>query len=96
MSSSSNGGKKPAPGGGRRGPAIRTLADISRGPAGFPGAGGGDSGSDDDEPQEYYTGGEKRYISAPLGDLCFLIDFVGICLRSCVRASESPLPSFAI
>ncbi|AQK44112.1 Plant UBX domain-containing protein 4-like [Zea mays] len=59
MSFSSNGGKKPAPGGGRRGPAIRTLADISRGPAGFPGAGGGDSGSDDDEPQEYYTGGEK-------------------------------------
>ncbi|TVU14153.1 hypothetical protein EJB05_37600 [Eragrostis curvula] len=55
-SSSSNGGKKPAPGG-RGGPTIRTLADINRGPAGFPGAGGG--GSDSDEPQEYYTGGEK-------------------------------------
>lgn len=54
MSSSSNGGKKPAPGGGRGGPTIRTLSDINRGPAGFPGA-----GSDDDEPQEYYTGGEK-------------------------------------
>ncbi|CAN6248960.1 unnamed protein product [Urochloa humidicola] len=57
MSSSSNGGKKPAAGGGRGGPTIRTLADINRGPAGFPGAGG--SGSDSDEPQEYYTGGEK-------------------------------------
>jgi UBX domain-containing protein 1 len=57
MSSSSNGGKKPATGGGRGGPTIRTLADINRGPAGFPGAGG--SGSDSDEPQEYYTGGEK-------------------------------------
>ncbi|KAL6650863.1 hypothetical protein ACP70R_009788 [Stipagrostis hirtigluma subsp. patula] len=57
MSSSSNGGKKPAPGG-RGGPTIRTLADINRGPAGFPGAGGG-GGSDSDEPQEYYTGGEK-------------------------------------
>ncbi|KAF8703366.1 hypothetical protein HU200_032164 [Digitaria exilis] len=57
MSSSSNGGKKPAAGGGRGGPTIRTLADIGRGPTGFPGAGG--SGSDSDEPQEYYTGGEK-------------------------------------
>ncbi|ONM16886.1 Plant UBX domain-containing protein 4 [Zea mays] len=57
MSSSSNSGKKPAPAGGRGGPTIRTLADINRGPAGFPGAGGGSS--DDDEPQEYYTGGEK-------------------------------------
>ncbi|TKW04833.1 hypothetical protein SEVIR_7G135500v4 [Setaria viridis] len=57
MSSASNGGKKPASGGGRGGPTIRTLADINRGPAGFPGAGG--SGSDSDEPQEYYTGGEK-------------------------------------
>jgi hypothetical protein len=67
MSSSSNGGKKPAPGG-RGGPTIRTLSDINRGPAGFPGAEGG--GSDSDEPQEYYTGGEKRYLypflSAPL------------------------------
>ncbi|KAK3142371.1 hypothetical protein QOZ80_4BG0345650 [Eleusine coracana subsp. coracana] len=53
MSSSSNGGKKPAPGG-RGGPTIRTLSDINRGPAGFPGG-----GSDSDEPQEYYTGGEK-------------------------------------
>lgn len=85
MSSSSNSGKKPAPAGGRGGPTIRTLADINRGPAGFPGAGGGSS--DDDEPQEYYTGGEKRYISASLGGLCFLIDFAGIFLRSCVRAS---------
>ncbi|XP_062184353.1 plant UBX domain-containing protein 4-like [Phragmites australis] len=56
MSSSSNGGKKPAPGG-RGGPTIRTLADINRGPSGFPGGEGG--GSDSDEPQEYYTGGEK-------------------------------------
>jgi hypothetical protein len=54
-SSSGNAGKKPAPTG--RG-GIRTLADINRAPAGFPGAGG--SGSDSDEPQEYYTGGEKR------------------------------------
>ena len=68
MSSSSNGGKKPATGGGRGGPTIRTLADINRGPAGFPGPGG--SGSDSDEPQEYYTGGEKRYISVSLGGLC--------------------------
>ena len=68
MSSSSNGGKKPAAGGGRGGPTIRTLADINRGPAGFPGAGG--SGSDSDEPQEYYTGGEKRYISVSIGGLC--------------------------
>jgi len=52
----------------RRGPTIRTLADINRGPAGFPGPGG--SGSDSDEPQEYYTGGEKRYISVSLGGLC--------------------------
>jgi UBX domain-containing protein 1 len=56
MSSSSNGGKKPASGG-RGGPTIRTLSDINRGTAGFPGAEGG--GSDSDEPQEYYTGGEK-------------------------------------
>ena len=62
MSSSSNGGKKPAASGGRGGPTIRTLSDLNRGPAGFPGAGGHGSGSDDDEPQEYYTGGEKRYI----------------------------------
>ncbi|KQJ83013.1 plant UBX domain-containing protein 4 [Brachypodium distachyon] len=54
--SSSNAGKKPASGG-RGGPTIRTLADINRGSSGFPGAGG--SGSDSDEPQEYYTGGEK-------------------------------------
>ncbi|KAG0526158.1 hypothetical protein BDA96_06G121400 [Sorghum bicolor] len=59
MSSSSNGGKKPAASGGRGGPTIRTLSDLNRGPAGFPGAGGHGSGSDDDEPQEYYTGGEK-------------------------------------
>ncbi|KAL5216042.1 hypothetical protein ABZP36_007443 [Zizania latifolia] len=52
-SSNGNGGKKPASGA-RGGPTIRTLADISRGPAGFP-----DGGSDSDEPQEYYTGGEK-------------------------------------
>lgn len=60
MSSANNGGggdKKPASGG-RGGPTIRTLADISRGPSGFPGGGGG-GGSDSDEPQEYYTGGEK-------------------------------------
>ena len=62
-SSSGNGGKKPAATGGRGG--IRTLADINRGPSGFPGAGG--SGSDSDEPQEYYTGGEKRslYLCRP-------------------------------
>ncbi|KAM0861524.1 hypothetical protein ACQ4PT_045829 [Festuca glaucescens] len=54
-SANGNAGKKPAPSGGRGG--IRTLADINRGPSGFPGAGG--SGSDSDEPQEYYTGGEK-------------------------------------
>jgi hypothetical protein len=96
MSSSSNGGKKPAAGGGRGGPTIRTLSDLNSGPAGFPGAGGGGSGSDDDEPQEYYTGGEKRYISAPLVGQCFLIDSAGICLRSCVRASGSPPPSFVI
>jgi hypothetical protein len=60
-SSNGNAGKKPAPSGGRGG--IRTLADINRGPAGFPGAGG--SGSDSDEPQEYYTGGEKRYLPLP-------------------------------
>jgi hypothetical protein len=60
MSSSSNGGKKPASGG-RGGPTIRTLSDINRGTAGFPGAEGG--GSDSDEPQEYYTGGEKRYLT---------------------------------
>nr|CAB3487305.1 unnamed protein product [Digitaria exilis] len=64
MSSSSNGGKKPAAGGGRGGPTIRTLADIGRGPTGFPGAGG--SGSDSDEPQEYYTGGEKSVDDGPL------------------------------
>lgn len=34
---------------------IRTLADLNRTPL-------GDSDSDDDEPQQYYTGGEKRYI----------------------------------
>jgi hypothetical protein len=62
MSSSSNGRKKQASGG----PTIRTLADINSGPAGFPGAGGG-GGSDSDEPQEYYTGGEKRYIPVSLG-----------------------------
>ncbi|KAJ0759385.1 putative UBA-like superfamily protein [Helianthus annuus] len=32
---------------------IRTFADLNRT--------GGDSGSDSDEPQEYYTGGEKRF-----------------------------------
>ncbi|PKA52937.1 UBA and UBX domain-containing protein [Apostasia shenzhenica] len=52
-SMSSSRDKKPAsrPSGG--GPAIRTLADLNRRPSG-PG-----SSSDSDEPQEYYTGGEK-------------------------------------
>lgn len=35
------------------GPAIRTLADLNRRPS------GAGSGSDSDEPEEYYTGGEK-------------------------------------
>jgi hypothetical protein len=96
MSSSSNGGKKPATGGGGRGgPTIRTLADINRGPAGFPGAGG--SGSDSDEPQEYYTGGEKRCISVSLRVICLSVDFTrGISWRSFVRASESQPLDFTI
>ncbi|KAK8916017.1 UBA and UBX domain-containing protein [Platanthera zijinensis] len=37
------------------GPAIRTLADLNRRPS------DSGSGSDSDEPEEYYTGGEKRW-----------------------------------
>lgn len=55
---SSKPGKASAPGGsgaGRRSGGIHTFADLNRRtPAG--------SGSDSDEPQEYYTGGEKRYF----------------------------------
>lgn len=40
---------------GGRSSGIRTLADLNRP------ADDGDSGGDSDEPQEYYTGGEKRY-----------------------------------
>lgn len=92
MSSASNGGKKPASGGGRGGPTIRTLADINRGPAGFPGAGG--SGSDSDEPQEYYTGGEKRCISVSLcglyvSRLTLLVGFPGD--RACGHRNRSLL-----
>lgn len=53
MSSSSSRDKMPSkPSGG-----IRTLADLNRPPS-APG-----SDSDSDGPQEYYTGGEKRYRS---------------------------------
>ena len=51
---------------------VRTLADLNR-PA------RDDSGSDSDEPQEYYTGGEKRYsflfrIYTLLGFLCLVAE----------------------
>lgn len=39
----------------RRTGGIRTLADLSKQPS------NDGSGTDSDEPQEYYTGGEKRY-----------------------------------
>lgn len=39
----------------RRTSGIRTLADLSKPPS------NDGSGTDSDEPQEYYTGGEKRY-----------------------------------
>ncbi|PKU84808.1 plant UBX domain-containing protein 4 [Dendrobium catenatum] len=53
VSMSSSKDKKPATRSSGSGPAIRTLADLNRRSSG-PG-----SGSDSDEPQEYYTGGEK-------------------------------------
>lgn len=40
---------------GNRAGGIRTLSDLNR-PSGH------DSDSDSDGPQEYYTGGEKRYF----------------------------------
>lgn len=55
VSMSTSRDKKPASKPSGSGPAIRTLADLNRRSSG-PG-----SGSDSDEPQEYYTGGEKRW-----------------------------------
>ena len=88
-SSNGNGGKKPAPSGGRGG--IRTLADINRGPSGFPGAGG--SGSDSDEPQEYYTGGEKSGMLVQDPTRRNNVDSIFEQARV-MGAQQVPLPSF--
>lgn len=48
--------KKPSKPSTSRPGGIRTLSDLNRPP---PGA---ESDSDSDAPQEYYTGGEKRYL----------------------------------
>lgn len=53
---------------GTRSRGIRTLADLN-----LPAHDG--SGSDSDEPQEYYTGGEKRYPLFLSLSLLFLFEF---------------------
>jgi len=57
---------------------IRTLSDLNRPSA--------DSDSDSDGPQEYYTGGEKRFSSFPI--LLLLSSFIRRRFNFCILSRQ--------
>ncbi|KAG0493325.1 hypothetical protein HPP92_004319 [Vanilla planifolia] len=83
---SSSGDKKPASRTSGTGPAIRTLADLNRRSSVQ------ESDSDSDEPQEYYTGGEKRSVepsSSPISAANCVVVYSGMLVQDPTRANNN-------